>query len=54
MSVDAFAMARGATGRVDANQTAERIWEPKFVAEFLDRTSMARGTGSSMISVAMI
>ena len=35
MSVDAFAMARGATGRVDVKQTAERVWEPKFVAEIL-------------------
>jgi integrase len=35
MSVDEFAMARGATGRVDIKQTAERIWEPKFVAEIM-------------------
>ena len=35
MSVDEFAMPRGATGRVDVKQTAERIWEPKFVAEIM-------------------
>jgi len=35
MSVDAFAMARGATERIDVKQTAERIWEPKFVAEIV-------------------
>jgi integrase len=35
MNVDAFAMARGATERIDAKQTAERIWEPKFVSEIV-------------------
>src|SRR5438105_2977557 len=35
MSVDTFAMARGATERIDVKQTAERIWEPKFIAEIL-------------------
>jgi hypothetical protein len=35
MSVDEFAMARGATERIDAKQAAERIWEPTFVAEIV-------------------
>lgn len=35
MSVDEFAMARGAPDRIDAKQTAERIWEPRFVAEIV-------------------
>src|SRR5262245_31257122 len=35
MSVDEFAMARGATARIDVKQTAERVWEPKFVAEII-------------------
>ena len=35
MSVDTFAMARGATERIDVKQTAERVWEPKFVAEIV-------------------
>jgi hypothetical protein len=35
MNVDLFAMARGATERIEAKQTAERIWEPKFVSEIV-------------------
>ncbi len=35
MKVDVFAMARGATERIETKQTAERIWEPKFVAEIV-------------------
>ncbi len=35
MSVDEFALARGATERIDAKQTAERIWEPKFLADIM-------------------
>jgi integrase len=35
MSVDEFALARGATERIDAKQTAERVWEPKFIAEIM-------------------
>lgn len=35
MSVDEFALARGATERTGAKQTAERIWEPKFLAEIM-------------------
>jgi len=35
MNVDMFVMARGATDRIDAKQTAERVWEPKFFAEIV-------------------
>lgn len=35
MSVDEFALARGATERIDVKQTAERVWEPRFVAEIM-------------------
>jgi integrase len=35
MNVDVFAMARGATVQIEAKQTAERIWEPKFLAEII-------------------
>ena len=35
MSVDVFAVARGTTERIDVKQTADRIWEPKFVAEIV-------------------
>jgi integrase len=35
MNVDLFAMARGATERIEAKQTAERIWEPTFVSEIV-------------------
>lgn len=33
MRVDDFALARGATEPVGSKQTAERVWEPKFVGE---------------------
>src|SRR6266850_882356 len=33
MSVDRFALARGATEPIEAKQTAERVWEPKFLGE---------------------
>ena len=33
MRVDDFALARGATEPVASKQTAERVWEPKFVGE---------------------
>jgi hypothetical protein len=33
MSVQEFAFARGATGRIEDKQTAERVWEPRFDAE---------------------
>ena len=35
MRVDEFAFARGATESVTSKQTAERVWEPKFVAEIM-------------------
>jgi integrase len=35
MPVNAFALARGATERIDSKQAAERMWEPKFVAEIM-------------------
>jgi hypothetical protein len=35
MRVDEFAFARGATESVASKQTAERVWEPKFVAEIM-------------------
>src|SRR5216684_1494825 len=35
MSVDEFAMVRGATERIEAKHTAERIWEPKFLADIV-------------------
>ena len=35
MRVDAFALARGATESVASKQKAERVWEPKFVAEIM-------------------
>src|SRR5687768_4599449 len=35
MRVDDFALARGATEPVLSKQTAERVWEPKFVGEIL-------------------
>jgi len=33
MRVDDFALARGATEPITSKQTAERVWEPKFVGE---------------------
>jgi integrase len=33
MSVDRFALARGATEPIETKQTAERVWEPKFLGE---------------------
>ena len=35
MRVDAFAIARGATEPVTSKQTAERVWEPKFLGEIM-------------------
>ena len=35
MRVDAFAFARGATESITSKQTAERVWEPRFVAEIM-------------------
>jgi integrase len=35
MRVDEFAIARGATEPVASKQTAERVWEPKFLGEII-------------------
>ena len=35
MRVDDFALARGATEPTTAKQTAEKVWEPKFLAEIV-------------------
>ena len=35
MKVDEFALVRGATEPVTSKQTAERVWEPKFLAEIM-------------------
>jgi integrase len=35
MPVDDFALRRGATEPVTSKQTAEKVWEPKFVAEIV-------------------
>ena len=33
MPVDGFALVRGATQPVSSKQEAEKVWEPKFIAE---------------------
>ena len=35
MRVDDFALARGATEPIAVKQTAEKVWEPKFLAEIM-------------------
>jgi integrase len=35
MPVDGFALVRGATEPVTSKQTAERVWEPKFLGEIM-------------------
>jgi integrase len=35
MPVDDFALVRGATDPVTSKQTAERVWQPKFLAEIV-------------------
>ena len=40
MPVDDFALTRGATEPVTSKQAAERVWEPKFVAEIVGRHSL--------------
>jgi len=35
MPVDDFALARGATALVTSKQEAEKVWEPKFIAEIV-------------------
>jgi integrase len=37
MPVDDFAIPRGATEPVKSKQTAEKVWEPKFLAEIIGR-----------------
>jgi len=35
MLVDEFAIARGATEPITVKQTAEKVWEPKFLGEII-------------------
>ena len=35
MPVDDFALVRGATEPITSKQTAERVWEPKFLGEIM-------------------
>src|SRR2546425_12745835 len=35
MPVDDFALPRGATEPITSKQTAERVWEPKFLGEIV-------------------
>src|SRR5437667_10871454 len=35
MRVDEFGLARGGTEPITSKQTAERVWEPKFVGEIM-------------------
>jgi hypothetical protein len=35
MRVDEFALARGATEPISSKQTAERVWEPKFLGDII-------------------
>src|SRR5947208_8507460 len=35
MPVDDFALVRGATEPITSKQTAEHVWEPKFVGEIV-------------------
>lgn len=35
MNVDEFALARGATEPITSKQVAERVWEPRFIAEIV-------------------
>src|SRR5687768_7906775 len=48
MPVDDFALARGATAPVTSKQEAEKVWEPKFIAEIVSgkdpRVPIERGT----------
>lgn len=56
MSVDEFALARGATECIDTKQTAERVWEPKFVAEIMSgrdprvAPNVSKTTGGSTVA----
>lgn len=42
MPVDDFAFARGATASVTSKQEAEKVWEPKFIAEIASGTDPRR------------
>src|SRR5947209_19675011 len=56
LPVDAFAIPRGATEPVTSKQTAEKVWEPKFLAEIIagenPRLSPARPRQGGVITVA--
>jgi len=53
MNVDDFVMARGATERIDAKQTAERVWEPKFLAEIVSGRDPRVPPNTSKTAVGM-
>jgi integrase len=53
MNVDDFAMARGATEKIDAKQTAERVWQPKFVAEIVSGRDPRVPPNTSKTAVGM-
>ena len=56
MRVDEFAIARGATEPVTSKQTAERVWEPKFMGELMagrdPRVSPVKATPVRVLTVA--
>jgi integrase len=56
MRVDEFAIARGAPEPVTSKQTAERVWEPRFIAELMagkdPRVSPASPKQEGMLTVA--
>ena len=56
MRVDDFALARGATEPVASKQTAERVWEPKFLGEIAagrdPRSAPAKATAPAELTVA--
>lgn len=56
MPVDDFAIPRGATEPVSSKQTAEKLWEPKFLAEIMagrnPRLSPAKPRQEGVITVA--
>ena len=56
MRVDEFALLRGATEPVTLKQTAERVWEPKFLGEIMaggdPRIAPTRPDTTSALTVA--
>ena len=55
MLVDDFALVRGATESVRSKQTAERVWEPKFLAEIAaggDPRQARKKAAASKLTVA--